>query len=285
MLNYIAAVGAGGRGQRPAAGEGRASGGDHDRRQRGVADPDRSQRSYRDHHRAHRGGRRQLGAVPDHLRLRGPHGRREPGRCALRGHAAAPADRRHDVHLRPAGRAGRRVRAAGHHAQDDLVLRDERGLRLDRRGAAGPLEPARACCSRRSCSASCAPAPARCRSRRASRWSWSTCSRRRSCSSWSRTWPSGDARHAGRRARTCRRHDAGPTGRPPFVNEAGRPTDGLPHTTSRSWVSSSSSSATWSMCCPPSRPSSCGRPRPSPSPRSGRAVRALGRRQHRHRGR
>ena len=62
----------------------------------------------------HRGRRRELGPVPDDVRLRGPDRRRQPGRRPVRRHAAATAHRAHDVHLRPARRPRRRHRDAGH---------------------------------------------------------------------------------------------------------------------------------------------------------------------------
>ena len=88
----------------------------------------------------------------------GPSG--EPGCGALRWHAAALPRDRDDVDLRAPGRACGHLRAAWDHPQDDLVVRDDRGLRLDRSRAAGPFAARSASSSPRCCSASCEPARA-----------------------------------------------------------------------------------------------------------------------------
>ena len=88
-------------------------------------------------------GLRLVAPLPDHLGLRDPLGRRESRRCPLCRDAAQAADRRDDDVQRRPRRTRRDDRPAGRLALDDLELRDDRRLRLDRRRAARPVQPAR----------------------------------------------------------------------------------------------------------------------------------------------
>ena len=98
--------------------------------------------------------------LPHDVGLPGAGRGREQRRRPVRGHAAAAGHGRHDVVQRRAGRDGRGVRAAGRHPLDDLELRDDGRLRLDRRRAAGPVEPADDAPVRAAVRLRCARAPA-----------------------------------------------------------------------------------------------------------------------------
>ena len=101
-----------------------------------------------------RRGLRLVAAVPDDVGLRGPGRRREPGRGPLRRHAAAAASSSPTMTFSGAlaGLAGH-VRPARRHPLDDLELRDDGRLRLDRGRPARALEPDRRSLRPRSSSA------------------------------------------------------------------------------------------------------------------------------------
>ena len=100
---------------------------------------------------------RLVAPLAQHARVRDPHGRRQPRRRALRRHAPRLPDDPDDVAVRAAGRPGRRRADPRHQRVHDRLVRDLRSGSTRSRSPSSAARTRSGSCSRRCCSARCAP--------------------------------------------------------------------------------------------------------------------------------